>query len=724
MNIITKIIRFTLRALVKVLYRVEIVDEHHYAEAGNRVLIVANHVSLLDGILLYLFLPEPPTFAIDPAMANRWYFKPFLRLGDLFEMDRMSPIALKSMIKFLKDDNKAAIFPEGRISVTGSLMKIYEGPGMIADMADAVVLPVGIEGAQYSRLSYLKGSQIVRWFPKIRLTYLAPRKLDVPKDLNGHERLRQAAHKLSDVMRELSFENAFRAETIFESVLRASRIHGRGRLVLEDSTGAKLSYTKLFMRSYVLGKFIERDTTANDRVGIMLPSTVAAVVVMFATLARGRVAAMLNFTAGTKGLSIAAETADVKVVYTSRAFIETAGLEAELSALQQKTKVVFLEEFREQVSLGMKLGALLAALFPRSLCSGGPRKSADSEAVILFTSGSEGVPKGVVLSHRNLLSNRAQIQMLIDLSHNDVMLNILPIFHAFGLTGGILLPLLDGVKTYFYPSPLHYRIIPELCYEIGATCLFGTNTFLTGYAKYGHPFDFHMMRYVVAGAERLTEETRKIWSEKFGIRVFEGYGATEASPVIAVNTPMGNQPNTVGQLVTKMSYYLEKVEGIKDGGRLVVRGPNIMRGYLFHGGDDKCYPPSTDAGEGWYDTGDIVEIDGDGFIKIVGRQKRFAKVAGEMVSLTQTEELANITYPEHVHAAVALPDAKKGEQIVLLSEGLEVERASLVKTAKSIETSELAIPKRLYVCEEIPLLGSGKVNYPALKELAENLVKS
>ncbi|MEM7465938.1 MAG: AMP-binding protein [Pseudomonadota bacterium] len=724
MNIFTRLIRFFARALVRILYRVEVVDEHHYFEAGDRVLVVANHVSLLDGVLLYLFLPEPPTFAIDPGMANRWYFKPLLKLGDLFEMDRLSPIALKSMIKFLKDDNKAAIFPEGRISVTGSLMKIYEGPGMIADMADAMVLPVGIEGAQYSRVSYLKGAQILRWFPKIRLTYLKPRKLNVPSDLSGHERRRQSAQNLAAIMREVSYANAFREETVFDAVLRASKIHGANRLVLEDSTGAKLSYLKLFMRAYVVGRFIERDTTADDRIGIMLPSTVAAVVVMFATLARGRVAAMMNFTAGSKGLSIAAETANVKVVYTSRAFIETAGLEAEIDALSQKTRIVYLEEFRDQVTIFMKLGAVCARFFPRIFCCSNPGAVNTKESVILFTSGSEGVPKGVVLSHRNLLANRAQIQMLIDLNHRDVMLNILPIFHAFGLTGGILLPLLDGVKTYFYPSPLHYRIIPELCYEIGATCLFGTNTFLTGYAKYGHPYDFFQMRYVVAGAERLTDETRKLWSEKFGVRVFEGYGATEASPVIAVNTPMGNEPGTVGQIVTMMSHYLEKVEGISSGGRLIVRGPNVMQGYLFHGGDGKCYAPSTDRGEGWYDTGDIVEVSQEGFIKIVGRQKRFAKVGGEMVSLTQAEELANSAYPDNTHAAVALPDAKKGEQIILISEKIEVDRANLVKAAKTLETSELAIPKRVYSCEEIPLLGSGKVNYPALKDLAETLTGS
>ena len=341
--------------------------------------------------------------------------------------------------------------------------------------------------------------------------------------------------------------------------------------------------------------------------------------------------------------------------------------------------------------------------------------------MVLFTSGSEGIPKGVVLTHSNVIANRAQVQALLALTHDDVVLNVLPMFHAFGLLGGVLVPLLDGAKIYCYPSPLHYRVIPELSYQLGATCLFGTNTFLAGYAKHGHPYDFHKMRFVIAGAEKLTAETRQLWAEKYGIRIFEGYGATEASPVVAVNTPMGSKPDSVGQLLAKMEYYLEPVEGIPTGGRLIVRGPNIMRGYLFHGGDGDYYPPSTAYGQGWYDTGDIVTVDDDEYVSIVGRQKRFAKIGGEMVPLQQTEDIANLVWPDHTHAAVTLADTRKGEQIILISEFIGCERAALIPAAKELGVPELSIPKGVIYHETIPLLGSGKIDYPALRNLAKDL---
>jgi acyl-[acyl-carrier-protein]-phospholipid O-acyltransferase/long-chain-fatty-acid--[acyl-carrier-protein] ligase len=350
------------------------------------------------------------------------------------------------------------------------------------------------------------------------------------------------------------------------------------------------------------------------------------------------------------------------------------------------------------------------------------RREPSDDAIILFTSGSEGIPKGVVLTHSNIIANRAQVQTLLDLTHRDVVLNILPTFHAFGLLGGVMIPLLDGAKIYCYPSPLHYRVIPELSYKLGATCLFGTNTFLAGYARYGHPFDFRSMRYVIAGAEKLSDDTRRIWHDKFGIRIFEGYGATEASPVVAVNTPMGNKPATVGQLLAKMDAYLEPIDGIATGGRLVVRGPNIMRGYLFHGGDGECFPPSTDRGQGWYDTGDVVSVDDEGYISLIERHKRFAKIGGEMVSLSQSEALAERVWPDAEHAAVSLPDPRKGEQIILLSEQADCQRDKLVAAAKQLGIPELSIPKRVIYVEIIPLLGSGKVDYPALRELAKTLV--
>ena len=693
------------------------------ALAGARTLIVANHVSHLDALFLYLFLPQPLVFALEPATISQRWIRLFLPLIDWVEMDPLAPHTLKGMVKILKRGDKTVVFPEGRVTETGSLMKIYEGPAMMANSAGADVLPVGIEGLQYSRFSLLTRFVRVRWFPPVKIVCLAPRKIILNENLQGRARRAKAAAALLHIMREIAYECAYEPCTLYQAIVGAMRRHGPNRLIIEDSTKAKLTYRQLLLRADILGQFVAAETEARDCIGVMLPSTAASIVMLSAVQSRGRRAAMLNFTAGARGLIIACETAKVVVIYTSRRFIQEAGLEDVAAALEDVTRVVYLEDLRERVSLLNKLHGLLAAYFPNityRLRQGHQDPHAD--CVVLFTSGSEGIPKGVVLTHSNVIANRAQVQTLLALTHDDVVLNVLPMFHAFGLLGGVLIPLLDGAKIYCYPSPLHYRVIPELSYQLGATCLFGTNTFLAGYAKHGHPYDFHKMRFVIAGAEKLTAETRRLWAEKYGIRVYEGYGATEASPVIAVNTPMGNKPGSVGQLLAKMEYYLEPVDGISTGGRLIVRGPNIMRGYLFHGGDGDYYPPSTAYGQSWYDTSDIVTVDEDEYVSIVGRQKRFAKIGGEMVPLHHTEEIANLAWPGYSHAAIALADSRKGEQIILISEYSDCGRSDLVRAAKELGIPELCIPKRVIYHETIPLLGSGKVDYPALRDLTKHMI--
>ena len=725
MNFTRKSLRWIVRQLVKWLFRVRVFGLENFPIEKTGTLIVANYVSRLDGIFLHLFLPRAPVFAIQAETYQLRWYKLLLGLVESFELDPNNPNDLKTVVTHLKQGDDVVIFPEGRATATGSLMKIYEGPALAADLAKAELLPVGIEGLQYSRFSSLEKLIKRRLFPRVEITILAPRRVVIPDTLKGSARRAKAASLLLAIMREIAYENAYRPISLYEAVVAAMRRHGSRRLIIEDSTGAKLTYRQLLLRANVLGQFIAQGSKHGESIGVMLPSTAAAIVTLVATQSRGRAAAMLNFTAGVRGLVIACETAQVKVIYTSRAFVEQAELEAEVSALSERCKLVYLEDLRAALTLWHKLRAAYAAFAPTLSYRMRQRQSDPHDvAIVLFTSGSEGIPKGVVLTHSNMLANRAQVQTLLDLTHQDLMLNVLPTFHAFGLLGGVLLPLLDGAKIYCYPSPLHYRVVPELSYQLGATCLFGTNTFLAGYAKHAHPYDFHKIRYIVAGAEKVTPETREVWAEKFGIRVFEGYGATEASPVIAVNTPMGNKPNSVGQLLAKMEHYLEPVDGIAEGGRLAVRGPNIMRGYLFHGGENEVFKPSTDRGQGWYDTGDIVTVDDDLFITIVGRQKRFAKIAGEMVSLSQTEELAQRAWPDRTHAAVAIPDPRKGEQIILLSEHEGGERADLVGVARQHGIAELAIPKQVVFYESIPLLGSGKINYPAVLETAKELTES
>ena len=466
------------------------------------------------------------------------------------------------------------------------------------------------------------------------------------------------------------------------------------------------------MGSFILGRKIARLTPKQKTVGVLLPNAIGALLTLFGLQAFGRVPAMLNFSTGAINMSAACTAAQVTTIVTSRKFIEAAEMEGDIAILSKNCQIIYLEDVRESIGKRDKLYGLFARSFPalRSALGQAPASDPNSPAVILFTSGSEGVPKGVVLSHRNLNANRLQAAARIGFSAQDIVFNAMPMFHAFGLLGGTLLPVLSGVYSFFYPSPLHYKIVPELCYDTNATVLFGTDTFLMGYARNAHPYDFFSMRLIVAGAERVKPETREIWMEKFGHRILEGYGATECSPVIAINTPMHNRSGSVGRLLDRIEYRLEPVEGIAAGGRLFVKGPNVMLGYLRADNPGVIEAPP----DGWYDTGDIVEVDEHRFVTILGRAKRFSKIAGEMVSLTAVETKLQEAFPGENFAVVAIPDEKKGEQLILFTTIAQPERAAIAEGLKSRGASDLMIPKVLVHLEEIPLLGSGKTDYVTL----------
>ena len=433
---------------------------------------------------------------------------------------------------------------------------------------------------------------------------------------------------------------------------------------------------------------------------------------------------MLNYTAGIQSILRALETGKIKRIITARGFIEKAGLEELLAALEEVAEVIILEDLRDQISFLDKLAGLYSSFRVRARYKKQADNYADDAAVILFTSGSEGTPKGVVLSHANLLANRAQINCNIDFKPNDIIFSCLPMFHSFGLNAGLITPILGGARVYIYPTPLHYRIIPELFYEIGATILFGTNTFFQGYARHAHAFDFNSARYVIAGAEPLREDTIQLWMHKFGIRIYQGYGVTETSPVISVNTPKHSIIGSVGRCVPEVECKLIKTEGIHDGGRLLVRGPNIMLGYLHHGGDGKPTFPETEHGAGWYDTGDIASINDEGYLYIQGRAKRFAKIGGEMVSLTSVEDLAMKIWPNANHAAVNLADDRKGEKIILITDYADANRKAFQEYVKQNRYSELAIPKSVLFTQSFPVLGTGKIDFPTLTTLAREADQS
>jgi acyl-[acyl-carrier-protein]-phospholipid O-acyltransferase / long-chain-fatty-acid--[acyl-carrier-protein] ligase len=711
------VIKALVKGALRLLYRVEIAGAENMPKAGERAVVVVNHVSFLDGLLLAAFLPGKPTFAIHSHIARRWWAKLAMKLFKAFPVDPTNPMAAKAMVKTVREGNTLVIFPEGRITVTGALMKVFDGPGMVADKADAPVIPVRIDGAQYTRFSHLKGKVRLRAFPKIKLTVLPPRRFELPQEMTARQRRAVAGRQLYDVMSDMIFATSDADRSLYEALLDAKAIHGGKSLVVEDIKREPLSYSRLIVGTKALGRVFKRRTAPGEAVGLLLPNVNGVVVSFFALQGLGRVPAMLNYTAGLTNLKAACTAAEVKTVVTARAFVAQAKLQDVIAGLEADgRRVLYLEDVAATIGAGAKLRALIGARFARRLLA--RRKlSPNAPAVILFTSGSEGLPKGVVLTHRNLLSNCLQLAARIDFNSTDIVLNALPVFHSFGLTGGTLLPILNGIRTLLYPSPLHYRIVPALAYDSNATILFGTDTFLGGYARMAHSYDFYALRYIFAGAERVRDETRKTYADKFGLRILEGYGATEAGPVIAVNTPMHFKPGTVGRLLPGIEPRLDEVPGIDNGKRLAIRGPNIMAGYLKADLPGVLQPPE----DGWHDSGDIVTIDTEGFVTIRGRAKRFAKIGGEMVSLPAVEGYAAALWPNADHAVVTRPDPKKGEQLVLFTTAAGATAAALQHWARGNGVTELAVPKDVRVVDALPVLGTGKLDYVTMGAMAATL---
>ena len=672
-----------LSIVFRAVYRLEVKGLENVDKAGHNAIIALNHVSFLDAPLAVSILPKRPVFAIDVAMSQHWWIQPFLKFVRTMALDPLRPFSLRAIINAVRDGDMLVIFPEGRITITGSLMKIYDGAAMIADKSDAMVVPVRIDGPERTIFSRLKSTQVRRrLFPKITVTILEPVRLKVDAELKGRRRRQAAGAALYDVMSDLMFRTTPTDRTIVEAVIAAAKINGSKRLAIEDPVSGQLTYKRLLQATAILGAKLMPLALEGRAVGVMLPTSNGAVVTALALMSAGRVPAMINFTSGAANVLGACRAAQVDTVLTARAFVEKGRLEKLVAQIETRVRIVYLEDIRKTVSFSDKLRGALRANQPLVA------RQADDWGVILFTSGTEGVPKGVVLSHRNVLSNVAQVESRIDYGREDKLFMALPAFHSFGFMGGIVLPLISGVATYLYPSPLHYRTVPELVYGICASYMFGTDTFLAGYARMANPYDFRSLRYVVAGAEPIKETTRRIYLEKFGLRILEGYGVTETSPVLALNTPMFNKFGTVGRLLPGMQAKLEKVEDVEEGGRLYVKGPNVMLGYLRADRPGVLEPPP----EGWYDTGDIVTIDDQGYIAIKGRAKRFAKIGGEMISLAAVEMLAAELWPHYVSAVVAVADDRKGERLILVTDKPGATRADFIAYARSKHASELMFP--------------------------------
>ncbi|MEO5376505.1 MAG: AMP-binding protein [Magnetococcus sp. DMHC-6] len=700
-----------LRPFLSWLFKIPLRNFYSLSETQQGILIVANKNTSLDWFLLYLALPDNTLFAYDssfppPPWWRWWHPTPQAINIQKGDMDELAPL-----LQHLRQAGVVALFPEvSPLLAGGTIGKMSDWSALLLTQAGVPILPVHL---------HRRGS--CKFWPRIRIHFFPTRPFLLDANASQTNQRQQATYFLGDCLAWARLLAVPKPQTLWEGLRWAQKrvAHNRFAIPIQDSLGQHATHAQLVFRARVLAHLLDKKVDIGERVGIVLPTSVGAVITFFALQALGCVPALLNFSVGSKPMVAAAQLAGLKIILTSRLFVRKAHLEAAIAALEAIVTIIYLEDIKKELTTGKAIAVYLSGLLPNRWIQ--KRQAAvrpDDPAVILFTSGSEGTPKGVLLSHANLITNGVQVAARIELRRDDLFFNVLPMFHSFGLTVGALMPLLHGMRLLLHPSPLDYREIPQLALQHRATILAGTNTFLAGYGRTAHPFDFHTLRLVFAGAEPLRPTTRQLWLEKFGLRILEGYGCTETSPALAVNTPLENRPGSMGRLLPGIKHLLTPVTGIHNAGALEVTGPNIMLGYLSPKTIGAVMTPQGERGLGWYPTGDIVRIDTDGFLFMVGRSKRFAKIAGEMVSLAAVEALVEELWSDDRHAVLTVPDPRKNERLILLTEKQNPDRTQLTTMAQQKGLGEIYLPKTILTVEKIPLLGNGKIDYNAALELA------
>jgi acyl-[acyl-carrier-protein]-phospholipid O-acyltransferase/long-chain-fatty-acid--[acyl-carrier-protein] ligase len=695
-----------LYAPLKALHRIDDSRISTARQAPTPVIYVVTHRSRFDPALMLALLPSETLHILDKDAAQSWQLEPFRVLARAIAFNTEHVFISRRLVRHLRGEGRLAVYIPENVEPGAKAFRLYRAIARIAVEAEATIAPIFVDGYQSKPQAVWADSAPRNLFSKLTISALPARSI---AELIAEPGVYKpsAANALFDRVAEARFAATDLTCPLFDAALEAANRHGQSRTIVEDVITGSLTYRRLFIAARVLGKKII-DRSEGETVGILLPNANGVVIALLGLWSAGRAAAMLNYTAGPANIATACRTAVVRTVVSSRAFIEKAGLQDLVAAIETAgCGILWLEDLRDSVTTLDKASGALNWRRPLGA------RSAEKPAVVLFTSGSEGAPKAVVLSHRNLLANAKQVDARIALSPDDKLLNVLPVFHSYGLTGGTILPLIAGVHTVFYPSPLHYKIIPELAKKVRPTIMFATDTFLSAYARTADDEDFASLRLVVAGAEPLRAETRKVWKDRFDADIVEGYGMTEASPVVAVNSATHGRAGTVGRLLPGVRIRLEPVDGIDEAGRLWVGGPNVMLGYMTADRPGILQPLS-----GMHDSGDIVAIDREGFLTIRGRAKRFAKIAGEMVSLAAVEQLAQAVWPDARHAVVAVPDKRRGERIVLVTAEDAADQETLRQHAKKVGAAEIMLPNDILKVEDVPTLGTGKIDHVATRRLA------
>ena len=697
-----------LYAPLKLVWSIDDAGLKQARDADPPVIYVVTHQSRIDPALMLALLPEQTLHILDEYSARAMWLEPFRELARTIAFNAEHVFVSRRLVRHLRGKGRLAVYFPEAVEPDAKAYRLYRAVARIAVKAEAKIVPVFVNGARYLPFSLTGADKAPRrFFTRLRIITLPAMTI---AQLNAQAGAQTSvSNALFDRSAEARLLSNHLDRGLFHSLRDAADRFGASTTIIEDALGGTLTYRRLLIGTRILGHRLASVSAPGEAVGLLLPNANAAVVSLAGLASAGRVAAMINYTAGAASVTAAVRTALIRTVVSSRAFVAKADLGEVVAAAERGgAKILWLEDLQAGVGTFEKLVA--SVLWRRPIVG----QDGSEPGVILFTSGSEGAPKAVVLSQSNLVANAMQAEARLDLSPRDKLLNVLPMFHSFGLTAGTILPLLIGVRLFLYPSPLHYRLIPEIAAKTRPTILVGTDTFLNGYARAAKDSDFASLRLVVAGAEAVKAETRRVWRERFGAEIVEGFGLTEAAPVVAVNSATHNREGTVGRMLPGMRHRLEPVEGVTEGGRLWVSGPNIMIGYMTadRPGEVQSVP------EGWHDTGDIVTVDREGYVAIRGRAKRFAKIGGEMVSLGAVEMLVQALWPEDRHAVVSAPDRRKGERIVLVTTADEAEAAALRRFGRQSGAAEIMVPDDIVKVAEIPVLGSGKTDYVAARNLA------
>lgn len=719
------LIRFSLWLFTHTIYRIRIVGQEHVPFRGP-ALLVANHLSHVDGLLIGACIQRFVRF-----MIYRPYYE-FKLLHWLFRLMKAIPVSGRNRREVVESIERAreelrqghvvCIFAEGAISRTGNLLGFKRGVEKIVEGLDVPVIPVHLDRLWGSIFSFEKGRFFYKWPRRIPYPVTVSFDSPLPSTTKAWE-ARQAIMELGS--QAIQYRRTSRDLLHLRFIRTAKRRWFS--FAMADSTGKELTYGKALIGSQLLARWLRRERAGEAMIGVILPASVAGALANIGVLLAGKIPVNLNFTAGREAMATAVGQCGIRTVLTSKLFLAKAKIEP-------IERMIFLEELMRQFSSFQKAmtaaaGMLLPARLIQILWGGGERNPG-SLATVIFSSGSTGVPKGVMLSHHNILSNVEGLSQVFWVTNRDRIMGVLPFFHSFGFTGTLWFPLIAGFGVVYHANPMDAKTIGEMIFKYKATIFISTPTFCSAYIRKCSREEFSSLRYAIVGAEKLREPLAQSFKDKYGLDLLQGYGCTEMAPVVSVNIPnvqddaerqTGSKPGTVGHPIPGVAVkVMDRETGAAlpygNEGLLLVKGPNRMMGYLGQ-------PEKTEEAlrDGWYVTGDIASIDDDGFITITDRISRFSKIGGEMVPHLKVEEAVGRILGEDQNCVVtAVPDEQKGERLVVLHTSKAITPDELWGKLSQTDLPKLWIPKRenLYSIKAIPTLGTGKVDLRKAKMMA------